>query len=206
MKNLKISVVALALFAFIGCKNENKTNMDDMDDMDDGTNVEMQDDTEMDDMADDMAKVVTVNMESKSGSTAKGTITFSEENGNVKMEANLSGLKPGTHAIHIHESSDCSAADGKSAGGHWNPTHVQHGKWGDAKGYHKGDIGNFEADSDGNGTVSLTTDEWCVGCGDANKDIIGKSVIVHEGTDDFVSQPSGDAGSRISCGGIIMNQ
>jgi Cu-Zn family superoxide dismutase len=56
----------------------------------------------------------------------------------------LSGLKPGVHAIHIHEKSDCSAADGSSAGD-IEPTFKNHGKWGVGQ-YHKGDIGNFTAD------------------------------------------------------------
>ena len=38
---------------------------------------------------------------------------------------------------------DGSSADGKSSGGHWNPTAQPHGKWGAETGYHKGDIGNF---------------------------------------------------------------
>jgi Cu-Zn family superoxide dismutase len=42
----------------------------------------------------------------------------------------------------------------------------------------------------------LTTDEWNIGSGDPTKDILGKGLIVHEGTDDFVSQPSGNAGAR----------
>jgi Cu-Zn family superoxide dismutase len=42
------------------------------------------------------------------------------KNGKVTL-SKLAGLKPGVHAIHIHEKSDCSAADG-SSGGHWNPT------------------------------------------------------------------------------------
>ena len=164
-------------------------------------------DTRMNDQNEDnmdAAKSLTVNMESKSNSTATGTVTFTQENGMVRMEGNFKGLKPGTHAIHIHEKSDCSAADGTSAGGHWNPTNQPHGKWGDEKGYHKGDIGNFEADSNGDGTVSMQTDEWCVGCADDNKNIVGKGLIVHEGKDDFVSQPSGDAGARVACGGIIQ--
>jgi Cu-Zn family superoxide dismutase len=53
-----------------------------------------------------------------------------------------------------------------------------------------GDIGNFTADANGNGTITLTTDEWNIGSGDPTKDILGKGLIVHEGTDDFVSQPS----------------
>ena len=40
----------------------------------------------------------------------------------------------------------------------------------------------------------MTTDEWNIGSGDPMKDILGKGLIVHQGTDDFVSQPSGDAG------------
>jgi len=96
-----------------------------------------------------------------------------------------------------------SSADGKSTGGHWNPTAEPHGKWGDAGGFHKGDIGNFLANEDGSAEVSFETDAWCIGCGDPNKDILGKAVIVHQGVDDFTSQPSGAAGARISCTGII---
>ncbi len=149
-------------------------------------------------------KDVSFMLESKSESNATGKVMFQQVNGKVTFEASLSGLAPGTHAIHIHEKADCSAADGASAGGHWNPTFQPHGKWGDSEGYHKGDIGNFEADQDGNGRISMSTDEWCIGCGDSNRDILGKAVIVHQGTDDFTSQPSGAAGARVSCGGIIQ--
>jgi Cu-Zn family superoxide dismutase len=69
-------------------------------------------------------------------------------------------------------------------------------KWGVGE-YHKGDIGNFTADANGNGTITLTTDEWNIGSGDPTKDILGKGLIVHEGTDDFVSQPSGN-GARVA--------
>ncbi|TPG32956.1 superoxide dismutase family protein [Flavobacterium pectinovorum] len=148
------------------------------------------------------AKTITVALEPKSNSTVSGTATFTEKNGKVTFVAKMAGLQPGVHAIHIHEKSDCSAADGSSAGGHWNPTFKKHGKWGSAE-YHKGDIGNFTADAKGNGTITLTTDEWCIGCGDATKDILGKGLIVHQGTDDFTTQPTGNAGGRVACAGII---
>ena len=77
------------------------------------------------------------------------------------------------------------------------------GKWGDSSGFHRGDIGNFTVDENGNGSVSFSTDLWCLGCDDKNRNILGKSIIVHKGADDFISQPSGAAGSRIACGGII---
>lgn len=149
------------------------------------------------------SKKVTLKLEPKSDSKASGSVVFKEENGQVKMVAVIGGLSEGTHAIHIHEKADCSSPDGKSSGGHWNPTSQPHGKWGESTGFHKGDIGNFEVDENGNGTISMTTDQWCVGCGDATKNIVGKAIIVHQGTDDFTSQPSGAAGARVSCGGII---
>ncbi len=174
---MKKIIVSLAIITalIIGCKSSTKSND---------------------------AKTLTVTLEPKSNSTVAGTATFTEKNGKVTFVAKMSGLQPGVHAIHIHEKSDCSAADGSSAGGHWNPTFKKHGKWGSAE-YHKGDIGNFTADAKGNGTITLTTDEWCIGCGDATKDVLGKGLIVHQGTDDFTTQPTGNAGGRVACAGII---
>ncbi len=146
---------------------------------------------------------IAFNMEPKSGSEVVGTVTFTDEDGTVTMVAELSGLEPGEHAIHLHEKADCSSDDGKSTGGHWNPTAEPHGKWGAEEGYHRGDIGNFTADEEGNARVEFSTDLWCIGCEDSTKNILGKAVIVHAGVDDYTSQPSGAAGARVSCTGII---
>jgi Cu-Zn family superoxide dismutase len=146
---------------------------------------------------------IQVKLESKSGSTVTGSAVFTQEDDIVTMIAVVEGLSEGTHAIHLHEKADCSSDDGKSAGGHWNPTNEPHGKWGSPEGFHKGDIGNLNANANGKATITMTTDKWCIGCGDANKDILGKAIIIHEGTDDFTTQPTGDAGGRVSCGGII---
>lgn len=140
--------------------------------------------------------------EEKSNSHVSGKATFTEKDGKVTLEAKLTGLKPGIHAIHIHEKADCSAADGTSAGGHWNPTFKKHGKLGEGES-HKGDIGNFVADESGNATIIFSTNEWCIGCGDATKDIVGKGLIVHQNPDDYVTQPTGNAGSRVACSAII---
>ncbi|NND88875.1 MAG: superoxide dismutase family protein [Flavobacteriaceae bacterium] len=199
MKLFSLLSMLLILTTTMSCKNENKK--DDVDDQD-----EMVIQTKNEDMKESATpmKEVSMELESRSESNAVGKVVFTEENGMVKMEARISGLTPGTHAIHIHEEADCSAADATSSGGHWNPTHEPHGKWGDEGGYHKGDIGNFEADADGNGMVSMETDQWCIGCDDDTKNILGKAIIVHKGADDFTSQPSGAAGARVSCGGIIQ--
>ena len=147
---------------------------------------------------------ITFKMEAKSESNVTGEVTFTEDAGTVGMTAMLTGLTSGEHAIHIHDKADCSSADGKSTGGHWNPTNTPHGKWGAEEGYHKGDIGNFMADADGKATVTFSTDQWCIGCDDETKNIVGKGVIVHQGVDDYTSQPSGAAGARVSCTGIIQ--
>lgn len=174
MKKILLSV-SLIIATIIGCKTNSKS---------------------------DDSKKLNIAFESKSNSTVTGTATFVEKNGKVTFVAKIAGLTPGAHAIHIHEKSDCSAADGSSAGGHWNPTFKKHGKWGIGE-YHKGDIGNFTADEKGNGTITLITDEWCIGCGDQTKDILEKGLIVHQGTDDFSSQPAGNAGARVACSAII---
>lgn len=195
MKKLGILLTLMALIVFSSCKNKNADAIE--------TIVEEVEKTVENEIK-LVPKTVTLILESKSESTASGKVTFTEVDGIVTMSAKISELTPGMHAIHIHEKADCSSPDGKSSGGHWNPTKVQHGKWGDAEGYHKGDIGNFEADETGLGTVSMQTSGWCIGCGDENKDILGKAVIVHQGVDDFKTQPTGAAGSRVSCGGIIQ--
>lgn len=147
--------------------------------------------------------LLVLEVDPKSNSNVSGTIVFTQISGRVYMEAELQGLTPGTHAIHLHEKADCSADDGTSTGGHWNPTFEPHGAWGDEAGYHKGDIGNFKVGDDGLGNISFDTDQWCIGCEDQTKNILGKAVIVHQGADDFVSQPSGAAGARISCAAVI---
>jgi len=134
-----------------------------------------------------------------SGSNVTGQATFTEENGAVKMVVDLSGISPGTHAIHLHEKGDCSAEDASSAGGHWNPTGAQHGHIGDTEEFHYGDIGNFEAGEDSTAHIETTIDIWTIG-GDETSNILGKGVIVHAGEDDYTSQPSGAAGARIACG------
>ncbi|TRO66712.1 superoxide dismutase family protein [Christiangramia sabulilitoris] len=194
MRRISLSLILCAGLIFTSCKNEKEKN-----DLDDQQETEVT--TEMETEKEEVKKVK-VSLQPVSNSKLSGNVVFTEENGKVAMTAIISGLAEGKHAIHIHENGDCSAADGSSAGGHWNPTGQPHGKWGSSDGYHKGDIGNFDVDANGNGTVNLTTSEWCIGCDDKNKDLLGKAVIVHDGVDDYTSQPSGAAGTRVGCGVI----
>ncbi|MES1215968.1 MAG: superoxide dismutase family protein [Bacteroidota bacterium] len=134
--------------------------------------------------------------------TVSGTVKFdAKSNGKVKMTLTISiPAKAGKSvAVHIHEHGDCGDM-GKMAHGHWNPTKAQHGKWGSAS-FHLGDIGNVKLNAKGKGTLTLITDLWSLG-GSPDKNILGKSIIVHGGVDDYTTQPTGNAGTRIGCGVI----
>lgn len=132
-----------------------------------------------------------------------GTASFEASNGKVKLTLNISAPSKAnkTVAVHIHEHPGCGD-QGKEAHGHWNPTKVNHGKWG-SDAYHSGDIGNVELDGEGKGTKELETDRWTIG-GDSTTNILNRSIIVHGGVDDFKTQPTGNAGNRIGCG--IINR
>ena len=135
---------------------------------------------------------------SKSGTQTQGTAKFVQTGKNVEMDLNVYKLTPGIHAVHIHEKGDCSSTDGSSAGGHWNPTNHDHGKFG-SETFHMGDIGNLNADKEGTDRLLFKTDKWCIGCKDETKNIVGKSLIIHAGRDDFKTQPTGNAGGRVGC-------
>ncbi|RLD28334.1 MAG: superoxide dismutase family protein [Bacteroidetes bacterium] len=196
MKKASIFILIMTIVFAVACKGEKKEN-------ETTTDTEAEITEEQTEITTSETKHISVTLEAKSSSNVAGAIHFTQEGKIVTMIATISGLSEGTHAIHLHEKADCSSDDGKSSGGHWNPTAQPHGKWGADEGFHKGDIGNFEADAEGNGSVTFSTNQWCIGCGDETKDILGKAIIVHQGTDDFTSQPSGAAGSRVSCGGVI---
>ena len=200
MKIYNLTFILAILICISSCKEEKKSDAER-----DDSEITDTESNNMENNGNDVPsnKQVAFPLVSKSGSDVTGEVAFVENDGVITMKATLNGLSEGKHAIHIHEKADCSSDDGKSTGGHWNPTAEPHGKWGDEGGYHKGDIGNFNADAEGNAEVSMSTDEWCIGCDDETKNILGKAIIVHQGVDDFTSQPSGAAGTRISCGGII---
>ncbi len=137
-----------------------------------------------------------------SGSALAGTAVFTQNGDTITLVIEIQNVSPGLHAVHIHEKGDCSSPDGKSAGGHWNPTNVDHGKWGEGE-FHLGDIGNITVGEGGTGTIELTTNLWEMGTG-SDLDVVGTGIIVHADADDFTSQPSGNAGARIGCGAVEL--
>ncbi len=130
------------------------------------------------------------------GSAVGGKVTFTKVEGGVKVSIHVTGLKEGAHGFHIHEFGDCSAPDGASAGGHFNPTGEPHASPKDAQ-RHTGDLGNIEANKEGVATAEYVDARASF---DGNNNILGRGVIVHAGADDFKTQPTGNAGGRLACG------
>lgn len=143
----------------------------------------------------------TANLAAASGSLASGRLKLVPMGDGVHVTGEIGGLKPnGTHAFHIHEQGDCSAADASSAGGHFNPTAQPHGRV-SKPAHHAGDSDNLVANAEGVAKVDAHFSSIVLG-GGAPNDAIGKAVVVHGSPDDYVSQPAGNAGTRIACGVI----
>lgn len=145
-------------------------------------------------------KIGVANLLSTADNKAIGTANFfSTSDGKIKMdiEINMPERADSTVAVHFHEHGDCGNM-GENTHGHWNPTNEAHGKW-DGNAYHSGDIGNIKLDGEGTAKLSVSTDRWSVDQNDI-KNIIGKGIIVHGGTDDYTTQPTGNSGPRVGCG------
>jgi Cu-Zn family superoxide dismutase len=135
------------------------------------------------------------------GNAAAGTVVFTKSKGGVRVSVSLTGLPPGPHGFHIHEFGDCSARDGSSAGGHFNPAGHKHAGRQEAE-RHAGDLGNVEAGPDGKVTHEFVDAHLRL---EGLTGIAGRSVIVHAQADDLQTQPAGNAGGRLACGvvGIV---
>ncbi len=138
-------------------------------------------------------------MHATEGNSAEGTVIFTQTDEGVRVEASISGLDANSlHGFHIHEYGDCRASDGTSAGGHFDPEDMEHGGPDDEI-RHVGDLGNLESDADGNATADYVDSRLQLS---GMMSILGRGLIVHAEEDDLESQPTGDAGARLSCGVI----
>ncbi|QRN41163.1 MAG: superoxide dismutase family protein [Neisseriaceae bacterium] len=145
---------------------------------------------------------VIIPLEAKNGSRVIGTVEISVlKEGTVLLQLKAKNVLPGLHAIHIHENPDCSSDDASSAGGRWNPTRGEYHR-SENGGYHRGDVGVFLANKDGNVdyTFKTTTNSWCIGCNDATRNILGHSVVLHSHPDNSETQLMSNAGEKIACG------
>jgi len=146
---------------------------------------------------------VEVPITAKSGSSLTGTAVFTEVPDGVRVVVEVSGVAPGKHGVHVHEKDDCSAADAKSAGDHFNPDGHPHALP-PQEPRHIGDFGNMEVDSDGKGRLEAVAPQATLREGDRHS-FHGRAIVVHAKPDDG-SQPSGNAGDRIGCGEIRVRR
>lgn len=128
---------------------------------------------------------------------AVATIKSSADSVSITITAN--GLSEGVRGFHLHETGACEAPDFKSAGGHLNPLGKTHGSESEG-GSHVGDLPNLETGADGTATLTYTIDGTPEDIQTWLFDEDGTAVVIHEGADDYLTDPSGAAGARIACG------
>ena len=121
----------------------------------------------------------------------RGEVLFFQKKCSVLVSARVFGLPQndsGFFALHIHEGENCRGEDFVYTGGHYNPEDAPHPM-------HDGDLPPLLS-CGGCAYMDVKTDRFRV------ENIIGKTVIIHGGADDFHTQPSGNAGKKIACGVI----
>lgn len=118
----------------------------------------------------------------------------------VLVELRVEGLTPGLHGFHIHETGRCEAPSFESAGGHFAPHGRGHGIFA-SEGLHGGDLLNLRVPESGSIHVERLATGVTLDTGPATLlDDDGSALVIHAQADDYRSQPSGDAGSRVACG------
>ncbi len=119
-----------------------------------------------------------------------GKVFFFQKRNGVMVVADISGLPENStgnfFAFHIHNGTSCTGKDFSDTGTHFNPDDDIHP-------FHAGDLPPLLS-NDGKAYCEVLTNRFRV------KDIIGKTVVVHDMADDFRTQPAGAAGKKIACG------
>ncbi|XUU61649.1 superoxide dismutase family protein [Erythrobacter sp. HA6-11] len=128
-----------------------------------------------------------------------GNVTLSEENGQLLLDFEGQDLPSGTSGFHLHTTGLCESPDFTSAGGHLNPADNEHGADNPA-GKHLGDLPNLVINVDGTASASLTVSKRSKEALAAIFDEDGTAVMIHADADDYATDPTGNAGSRIACG------
>ncbi len=147
-----------------------------------------------------VANVIEVSIVNQKSETI-GTAHLSEINNGVRVQIVVSNLPPRKHGFHIHEK-NFQGTDFASAGAHFNPTGKEHG-FNNPKGYHLGDIPNLVVTQEGRATMEFFMENVNLKKEDAHS-LLGKSIIIHAGEDDYVTDPAGNSGDRIAGGNIVQ--
>ena len=132
-----------------------------------------------------------------------GTVTISKEvMGGLKFTLDLKGLPPGQHAIGVYSTAQCAGQSFSAVGSVFNPGHKRHGPANDPESQ-AGSLGNFAVDAAGASKANVVSKLLTMG-----EDTFsvfaagGTALVIHSGTDDAKTEPSGNPGTKIACGEI----
>lgn len=120
-----------------------------------------------------------------------GTVKFYPRSHAVLVVAEINGLpasETGFYGLHIHEGPDCEGAGYPNTGSHYNPAGAPHP-------CHAGDLPPLLC-CGRRAYMSVLTDRFRI------RDVVGRTVVIHSGRDDFTTQPAGNSGQKIGCGVI----
>jgi len=131
-----------------------------------------------------------------------GVITLTDSANGLVIKPDIGELTPGPHGFHIHEKPSCAEGekDGKiqaglAAGGHYDPDKTGKHEGPAGQGHH-GDLPVLEVAADNGAEKPLLAPQLKLA------DIIGRSIIIHEGADNYsdTPKPLGGGGARVACG------
>lgn len=133
----------------------------------------------------------------------RGVAWFFDTPAGVQVFVQVSGLPPyqpatatrpqiGPHGFHIHQFANCQPGTVENpfpgTGEHYNPTNQPHGN-------HAGDFPVLFSNN-GFAQMGFFTNKFRV------RDILNRSLVIHESPDDYRTQPAGNSGRKIACGEI----
>jgi superoxide dismutase, Cu-Zn family len=142
---------------------------------------------------------ITVQMKTPRGGSA-GTAAISETPNGLLIRYTASGLPAGEYGVHLHETGRCDPPTFESAGEHFNPMGAAHG-FKSEQGPHAGDLPNIHVSGEPSVHEFFAKGVTLQGRG-ALVDADGAALVVHDGPDDYRSDPAGESGGRIACGVI----
>jgi Cu-Zn family superoxide dismutase len=122
----------------------------------------------------------------------------------LKLEGNPEKLKPGKHAVHIHEMGDCSGGF-KCAGGHFDPGPAKNSDPDVNHPFHAGDLPNIVINENGVGALEAITTRVTLSPGPLSilEPLEGTSLMIHANEDPYrggESKSGVSGGPRIACG------
>lgn len=194
MKRLLSTLIVFCLLLLVACKNENKETEEPVQSAPPEKSAPIK-------ASEDQ---VLVRLMPFGDQPAMGKVSITESNGIVTLSASMVGLNPGSHSIRLYQRTDKGALPEEVDPKNWNPDLGPDGEWELPEDLNIADSSNFEADEKGNANVEITNEQWCLGCDDPQRNIIGKAIIVVQGTSDTNSSADADLASRLTCGGIIQ--